>query len=623
MLVRSSFRAVAAAVAAMGCLLSLPALAQVTVTVLHSFDGDLRFPAGVGWGVDGYLYGTYSNPTAPGGAWRLDAEGANLSSQATADIFSVTSPLIRNGAGTFYGTAQRTSCPMTNVGPGGVITADYGTVFRFGADLSVTPVAAAQNRIYCPQGNLSFDAAGNLYVLDLGNGSGTMTPSTGGGDGALWKISADESTVTLVRAFAAATDGRATVTMIAGENDWLYGVNSTGGPARADQPGVTVNGTVYRVRPDGSEFSVLHSFVASEGRPANTAASKSGLVEAEGYLYGSTFSLADGNGSLYRLRTDGSDFRVLHRFSNTPDGRRPAGELIRGGDGNIYGTTNAGGVNGVGSLFRIVVANSDNVDGGYEQLHSFTRGVDGTNPGGRLARGANGKLYLVVGDSDTGKVLEIDIGYTPPQAQILSFSATPAGLFVGASTTLRWTTQNVDECIASGDWSGAKAANGEEVFTSSSARDYSFSLACAGDSNSADATIVVTASVPPPAQINSFTTSHATVPRGANITLSWQAQDTSGCSASGSWSGARAASGSENITFGADGNYTYHLTCAGRGGDATRAVNVTVTAPPVVDARSGGGSMQPVWLGLFALLALASRRRGGPVRVVKPGGAIS
>lgn len=588
-----------------GCLLSPLVAAQVSVTVLKSFDAEVRLPSSVGWGADGRLYGTHGNALAVGGVWRLDADGANLTGLAASEIFVVTSPLIRNAAGTFYGTAERGSCPMTSTSPTGVITADYGTVFRFGSDLRATRLPATENKIYCPQGSLAIDAASNLYVLDLGNGSGTMTPTSGGGDGALWKISADESAVTLVRAFTAAADGRATVAVIAGANNWLYGVNSTGGPARADQPGVTVNGTVYRVRPDGSEFSVLHSFIASEGRPANSATSKSALIEAEGYLYGTTFSLADGHGSLYRLRTDGSDFRVLHRFSNMPDGRRPAGELIRGGDGNIYGTTNAGGLNGVGSLFRIVVTNAGNGDGGYELLHSFTQGVNGTNPRGRFTRGTNGKLYLVVGDSDFGKVLEVDIGYTPPRAQITSFAASPAGVFVGASTTLSWNTRDINGCTASGDWSGAKGASGNEVVTLSSARDYSFTLACDGESNSDSATIIVTASMPPAAQINSFTASASAVPRGANITLSWRAQDTSGCTASGSWSGAKAASGSESITFNTDGDHTYRLTCTGSGGDATSAVSVTVTAPPAVDARSGGGSLQAVWLALFALLALA------------------
>ena len=72
-------------------------------------------------------------------------------------------------------------------------------------------------------------------------------------------------------------------------------------------------GAVFAVRPDGTGFSILHSFSGSDGtRPSG------GLALENGILYGTTFSGGDNNlGTVFSIRTNGSNFKVLHHFGGS------------------------------------------------------------------------------------------------------------------------------------------------------------------------------------------------------------------------------------------------------------------------------------------------------------------
>jgi uncharacterized repeat protein (TIGR03803 family) len=62
--------------------------------------------------------------------------------------------------------------------------------------------------------------------------------------------------------------------------------------------------------------------------------------------------------------------------------------LIRAADDNLYGTAFAGGVNHLGSVFKITPS------GLFTTVYSFgTMAGDGINPSGALVRGRDGHLY--------------------------------------------------------------------------------------------------------------------------------------------------------------------------------------------------------------------------------------
>jgi uncharacterized repeat protein (TIGR03803 family) len=167
------------------------------------------------------------------------------------------------------------------------------------------------------------------------------------------------------------------------------------------------NGGVFKMNKDGSSFSFLH-MLAQDG--SEGFAPTGALIEAtNGVLYGTAFyGGLSGLGSIFKINKNGAGFAVIHDFTGAiDDGANPAGALIQGADGALYGTTTGGGTAYLGVVFKM------NLDGGgFAVLHSFLGGTnDGTSPQSSLAFGTNGALYGTTfggGPSDAGTVFQIN-----------------------------------------------------------------------------------------------------------------------------------------------------------------------------------------------------------------------
>ena len=136
----------------------------------------------------------------------------------------------------------------------------------------------------------------------------------------------------------------------------------------------------------------------------------------DGTLYG-TLTGADGNplygpsaaGGIYALKPDGAGrytYQLLHQFE-TAAGSLPTG-LVLGPDGHLYGTTVSGGPGGAGTIFRITMA------GQFTSLYAF-RGIDGSQPFGKLMLARDGNFYgttLRGGLFDTGTIYRFSPGGT-------------------------------------------------------------------------------------------------------------------------------------------------------------------------------------------------------------------
>lgn len=189
----------------------------------------------------------------------------------------------------------------------------------------------------------------------------------------------------------------------------LYSTASTGGPD--EYPG----GVVFAVQPNGTGFTVLHSF--SEVSEDEGYQPGAGLVLEDGVLYGTTFfgpvpGDDSGFGTVFSIRTDGSDFTTLHLFSG-PDGECSGSTPILA-YGRLYGVTIAGGAHDNGVVFSMLPDGSD-----YQVLHHFTGEDSGpmegvimvegrlygaTTPGG-FGTGTNGVIYSLGMDGSDYKVL--------------------------------------------------------------------------------------------------------------------------------------------------------------------------------------------------------------------------
>jgi uncharacterized repeat protein (TIGR03803 family) len=142
-------------------------------------------------------------------------------------------------------------------------------------------------------------------------------------------------------------------------------------------------GAVFKLYPSGLEI-VLHSFTngADGGQPFGNV-----IRDAEGNLYGTTpAGGAFKNGTVFKLDTTGKE-TVRHSFTGGADGGQPFAGLIRDAAGNLYGTTAGGGAFGNGTVFKLDTTGKETV------LHSFTGGAGGSSPIAGLIRDSAGNLY--------------------------------------------------------------------------------------------------------------------------------------------------------------------------------------------------------------------------------------
>jgi uncharacterized repeat protein (TIGR03803 family) len=163
---------------------------------------------------------------------------------------------------------------------------------------------------------------------------------------------------------------------------------------------------------------------------------------SEGDLYGTTNGGGvAGKGVVFKLDTTGTE-TVLHSFTDGADGGAPWAGVIRDSAGDLYGTTTGGGPSDYGVVFKLNTTGTETV------LHSFTGGADGGSPLAGLIRDSAGNLYGTAqagGASVLGVVFKLDT--TGTETVLHSFTggadgATPfARLIRDSAGNLYGTTQ--------------------------------------------------------------------------------------------------------------------------------------------------------------------------------------
>jgi uncharacterized repeat protein (TIGR03803 family) len=184
--------------------------------------------------------------------------------------------------------------------------------------------------------------------------------------GVIYRMKKDGSSYAVIHHFNSSVDGHVRAGGVTdGKDGYLYGAAAYGG--------INNSGTLFRLRPDGSEFSILHQFEEAFGSEV-----WSPVTIKDGVIYGTTmFGGTGGEGTIYRLNKDGSGFVVMHNFySDWDSGMEPMEPLVPDDFGNLYGVTPRGGINGWGTLFKIKTDGS-----GFMKLHDFSI-ENGRNPGG-------------------------------------------------------------------------------------------------------------------------------------------------------------------------------------------------------------------------------------------------
>jgi uncharacterized repeat protein (TIGR03803 family) len=183
--------------------------------------------------------------------------------------------------------------------------------------------------------------------------------------------------------------------LILGPHGSFYGTTDYGGSGGSCPSGC---GTIFQL--GNGALTTLHSFDGTDGLTP-----QGGLVEGtDGNLYGTTlfggtgynYLCSDDCGTVFTITPSG-DFTNLVNFDYTNGYASYTSLFQSNSTPNLYGTTYAGGANGVGEVYEIGPT-------GFTLLHSFQiPGLDGDRPLAGLAEGQNGLLYgLTSGDGANG-----------------------------------------------------------------------------------------------------------------------------------------------------------------------------------------------------------------------------
>jgi len=186
------------------------------------------------------------------------------------------------------------------------------------------------------------------------------TTETGGADnvGTCFTINTDGTNFQLLHSFLiSSSDGQTPYASLVKSGSTLYGT--------ATSYGASYGGTLFRIETNGSDFQVLRRFADSDGiRPYGTP------IVSGSVIYGTnTYGGSVSKGTIFKINNDGTGFQLLHTFTgSTGDGASPYPSLLLLSD-ILYGTTNIGGSNNLGTVFKINTNGS-----GYQLLHHFTGG---------------------------------------------------------------------------------------------------------------------------------------------------------------------------------------------------------------------------------------------------------
>jgi uncharacterized repeat protein (TIGR03803 family) len=213
---------------------------------------------------------------------------------------------------TIYGTTQA----------GGVYGS--GSVFKIGTDGGGFQILKS---FPTTVGGTNIDGTSPLAGLVLSSNRlfGTTVGGGIGGQGTVFCLDTNGGQFRVLVNFSG-PNGKAPYTGLTLSSNILYGATAAGG--------VSNKGAVYRLNTDGTDYQLLKSFSTNDGFLL-----LSGLtLNSDGStLFGATYGGNGNNGSVYRLRVDGTGFATLKNFADG-QGSQPRNSLVVLGD-TVFGTT--------------------------------------------------------------------------------------------------------------------------------------------------------------------------------------------------------------------------------------------------------------------------------------------
>ena len=269
-----------------------------------------------------------------------------------------------------------------------------------------------------PYASLITDAAGNLYGTTIHGGINNI--------GTVFKVANDANhTLSTLTSFNGTNLAGPFAGLIADAAGNLYSTTINGGSG--------LYGTVFEVANDTNHtLSTLASFNLTNG-----AGPYAGLIsDTAGNLYGTTNGGgASKSGTVFKVTNDANHtLSTLATFNGT-NGAAPWDSLISDAAGDLYGTTQTGGVSNRGTVFEV----ANDASHTLTTLVSFNR-TNGQYPYGGLIADSAGNLYGTTssgGANGYGTVFELSPVPEPPALVLALAGLGGALLFVRRRTRHR------------------------------------------------------------------------------------------------------------------------------------------------------------------------------------------
>jgi uncharacterized repeat protein (TIGR03803 family) len=369
-----------------------------TITYLGAFTpANGGYPEGLIIDSSGNLYGTSGSGGTSGylqygsGTIFEISHGANsvtyLSSFATNGAYGAYSGVIADSSGNLYGLSEFGGAN----GTGAVYEVPAGT----NSVITLASVPPESPGFWSPgpwsPAGLAMDSGGNLY--------GTTQAGGIDGDGTVFELLKGSNTLTTLATFNGANGNEPFGTVVSDGSGDIFGTAYYGGTN-----GVSGYGTVWEIFKGSNTIADLATFnnTIGELHPEGDIA-----IDSSGDLYGTTeFGGVNQDGAIYELINGSNAITTLASF-NGSNGETPVGGVVIDGDGNLYGTTSAGGTYNDGTAFQLI--NGANT---ITSLACFN-GANGAVPYGTVIVDAAGNVFGTTssgGDNNYGTVFEIENG---------------------------------------------------------------------------------------------------------------------------------------------------------------------------------------------------------------------
>lgn len=390
---------------------AVPAAQAQTFTVIHAFTG----------GNDGSLPLAGLTPAGPGTFYGTAADGGAHRWGLVFKLSHSASGWVLYPLYSFSGNDGGSPESRVTIGPDGAL---YGTTYQEGANgggtvYKLTPPLTACRSFVCswtetvlhsfpdplttdgfnPDGDLTFDHAGNVYGTTVAGGSGNPYGCFGSGCGVVYQLTNSQGSWTenIVHQFTGGSDGgNPFAGVLLDQAGNIDGTACVGGVS-------TSAGLAFQISASDWVETAIYDFQGVQDGKCPY-----GLTpDATGNLYGTSAASGSwGDGAVYELSPGqgGWNFASLYQFTSGTGGSSP---LTRDSAGNLYGTTFSGGGYNYGTVFKLTQSGGSWT---YSSLHDFTNGGDGRYPGGQVVVDSSGNVYGVAADggaSGGGIIFEI------------------------------------------------------------------------------------------------------------------------------------------------------------------------------------------------------------------------